>query len=179
MKFTPLNIQQQEFSKGLKGYKQEEVRTFLLSVADSYEEILNENNELKSEIESLKKKNLEFQKIEKSLQDTLLSAQENSTKAVEDARKKTGFLVKDAEEKATKILESAKKEADGIRNSVTKLREEKHLLISKLKGIIESQAGLLNLGFSEDVRVAPEIRKKGSDGGDDKINVDEIVEKLL
>ncbi|GJQ64449.1 MAG: hypothetical protein SCALA702_35020 [Melioribacteraceae bacterium] len=181
MKFTPLNIQQQEFTKALKGYKAEEVRTFLDSVANSYEDLLSENSALKQEIEELKRKNSEFKKIEKSLQDTLLNAHESSSKAVEEAKKKTGTLVKEAEERAAKILDNAKREAESIKNSVSKLRDEKHLLISRLKGIIESQAGILNIGLSdnEDRKEPSENRNKGNKGGEDQIDVDEIVEKLL
>lgn len=181
MKFTPLNIQQQEFTKTLKGYKTDEVRTFLDSVANSYEDILNENSSLKTEIEELKRKNSEFKKIEKSLQDTLLNAHESSSKAVEDAKKKTGTLVKEAEDRAAKMLDNAKKEAESIKNAVTRLRDEKHLLVSKLKGIIESQAGLLNIGFSDSLerKESPDHKNRGNRGGDDHIDVDEIVEKLL
>jgi len=36
MRFTPLNIKQQEFSKALRGYNAEEVRVFLERLANEY-----------------------------------------------------------------------------------------------------------------------------------------------
>lgn len=180
MKLSPLNIQQQEFTRGIKGYKIEEVRSFLESVADAFESLNAENNDLKKEVENLKRKNDEFKKIERSLQDTLLSAQESSSKAVETAKARTTTLIKEAEEQASGIVENAKKEADGIREAVTTLRQEKDMLISRLKGIIEAQAALLNISFTEENNSKAKTGKVKEENSDkNNINVDEIVEKLL
>ena len=104
-----------------------------------------ENESLKSEVDSLTEQIGEYKKIEKNLQDTLLKAQENSTKSLETTKKQTNLMMKEAELKASQIIEKARENANDIRNAIINLREEKDLIISKLKAIVSSQSNLLEL----------------------------------
>ena len=45
-------------------------------------------------------------------------------------------MIKEAEIKASQIIEKAKENANEIRNSVINLREEKDLIVAKLKSIV-------------------------------------------
>ena len=51
---TPLDIQEKEFPKGVRGYKEESVDEFLDLITIDYEEVLKENEDLKLETERLK-----------------------------------------------------------------------------------------------------------------------------
>ncbi|HEX9252217.1 MAG TPA: DivIVA domain-containing protein, partial [Ignavibacteriaceae bacterium] len=79
MKISPIEIRQQEFTKKMRGYDPDEVQNFLESLAEELDKLNNENESLKIEFESLTEQINEYKKIEKNLQDTLLSAQESST----------------------------------------------------------------------------------------------------
>ena len=93
MKISPLEIRQQEFTKKMRGFDPDEVQSFLESLADELQKLNEENESLKSEVESLTEQINEFKKIEKNLQDTLLSAQESSAKAMEATKKQTGLMI--------------------------------------------------------------------------------------
>jgi cell division initiation protein len=119
----------------------------------------------------------EFARIEKSLQDTLLKAQESSTKAIESTKKQTSLMIKEAEIKAAQVIEKAKNYAEEIRNSVINLREEKDLIIAKLKAIVNSQARLLDMRVAdagEEIVSAKEIENPNKLN----IDIDKIVENL-
>jgi len=116
------------------------------------ETLQKENEQLKKELETANSRLTEFRKIEKNLQDTLLKAQESSTKSLESAKKQTTLMVKEAEIKASQIMEKARESANEIRTAVITLREEKDLVVAKLKSIISSQAQLLEMKVEMPVR---------------------------
>lgn len=179
MKFSAHSIKNQQFDKVLRGYDTGEVHNFLEKLADEVEELNNENETLKKELEKANNRINDYRKIEKNLQDTLLRAHESSSKAVESARKQSVLIIKEAELKAAQIVEKSKQNADEIRNAVLTLREEKNVIIARLKALINSQAGILEIKTDVN-RIAeiPENIKPESDAQLD-IRVDEIVDKLL
>ena len=174
---SPLSIKKQEFNSSLRGYDKEEVEAFLEKLADDFEELQQENESIKRQLDDANLRLSEFARIEKSLQDTLLKAQDSSTKAIESTKKQTNLMIKEAEIKASQIIEKAKNYAEEIRNSVINLREEKDLIISKLKAIVNSQARLLDMRVAdagEEIVSAKEIENPNKLN----IDVDKIVDNL-
>jgi cell division initiation protein len=174
---SPLSIKKQEFNKSFRGYDLEEVQAFLEKLADDFEEMQQENESTKRQLDDANLRLSEFARIEKSLQDTLLKAQESSTKAIESTKKQTGLMIKEAEIKASQIIEKAKSHSEEIRNSVISLREEKDLIVAKLKAIINSQARLLDMRVAdagEEVVSAKEIENPNKLD----IDIDKIVDNL-
>ncbi len=178
MKVSPISIKKQEFNKSMRGFDKDEVQAFLEKLADEFESLQKENDSLKKELDDATVKLTEFRRIEKNLQDTLLRAQESSTKSIESTKKQANLIVKEAEIKGSQILEKARENANEIRNAVINLREERDLIIANLKSIINSQAHLLEMKVEdagEEVVTAKQIEQaKKID-----INVDDIVNKLL
>jgi len=174
---SPLSIKKQEFNSSLRGYDKEEVEAFLEKLADDFEELQQENESIKRQLDDANLRLSEFARIEKSLQDTLLKAQDSSTKAIESTKKQTNLMIKEAEIKASQIIEKAKNYAEEIRNSVINLREEKDLIIAKLKAIVHSQARLLDMRVAdagEEIISAKEIENPNKLN----IDVDKIVDNL-
>ncbi len=178
MKFSPLNIKRQEFSKSVRGYDKDEVQAFLDKLADEFDLLQKENETLKSELEEAKTKVSEFRKIEKNLQDTLLKAQESSTKSIESTKKQANLMLKEAEIKASQILEKARENANEIRNAVINLREERDLIVANLKSIIGSQSRLLEIKVEDAGEEAVEV-KTPEQAARMEVNIDDIVNKLL
>ena len=178
MKVSPISIKKQEFNKVLRGYDKDEVQAYLEKLSDEFEALQKENESLKNDLEESAAKLAEFRKIEKNLQDTLLKAQESSSKSIESTKKQTGLMIKEAEIKASQLLEKAKESANEIRNAVINLREERDLIIANLKSIINSQAHLLEMKVEEAGEEEIEVKQIEQPKKID-INVDEVVNKLL
>ncbi|MCU7495217.1 MAG: DivIVA domain-containing protein [Ignavibacteria bacterium] len=184
MKYTPLSIKSQQFKKVVRGFDKDEVQVFLDRLADEFEKLSGENETLKKDLEKANARISEFRKIEKNLQDTLLKAHESSSKAVESAKKQTALIMKEAELKAAQIVEKAKSDADKIRNAVLALREERNLIIAKLKALLNSQASLLEMKLENSGREVTEkdmaTEKKAPEAAENlNLNIDDILEKLL
>lgn len=178
MKLSPLLIKKQEFEKSFRGYNVDEVQTFLDKISSEMEYLINENEDLEQEVESLNAKVTEFQKIEKNLQDTLLRAQETSAQALESAKKQSALIVKEAEIKASQIIQNAEDIANEMRNAVIALREEKDLIIARLKAIVSTQTNLLE-GKVKDAGEEPKKTKAQDEPEKLDIDVDGIVDRLL
>lgn len=179
MKTNPADIRTHSFNKALRGFDVDEVEVFLEKLADELDELQKENFRLNEEVEKMSERVNEYRKIEKNLQDALIAAQESSNRAADSARKQANLIIKESELKARQIVEKAKEEAGNIRTSVYRLREERDIIIAKLKSIVETQEKLLNKDNSniklKTTRVITETKKDSSE----EINVDNILEKLL
>ncbi|MGK9477028.1 DivIVA domain-containing protein [Melioribacter sp. OK-6-Me] len=184
MKFTPYGIKNQEFNKSVRGYDRDEVKAFLERLADEFEKISSENEKLQKELELKEEQLTEYKRLEKNLQAALLSATETTSKAVDSTKKQTALMIKEAEIKATQMIEKAKASADALRESIVKLREEKKLLISKLKAMVDTQSNLMEMIADKnktmpDLKLRREIKDDSQKEEQTDINVDDILEKLL
>lgn len=177
MKISPMEIRQQEFSKKMRGFDPDEVSPFLEKLADDLDELQKENESLKIQVDELNEQLAEFKKIEKNLQDTLLKAQESSTKSLESSKRQTNLMIKEAELKSAQIIEKARESANEIRSAVVNLREEKDLLIAKIKAIVNSQANLLETKVEGAGNEPASARKKDENQNLD-IDINDILNKL-
>ena len=181
MTITPINIKTQEFTKSLRGYDADEVQSFLEKLAVELEELINENETLRDENSELKRSLDEYKKIEKDLQTTLLNAQDSSTRSIETAKNQTDMILKQSKLEAFQIIEKANEKANEIRDAVNHLKEEKDLIISKLKAIVNTQSTLLEgkVKKTDGGLKEPEKTKQQQAKDDFDVDVDDIVNKLL
>lgn len=178
MKLSPLFIKKQEFEKSMRGYNVDEVQAFLDKISSEMEELINENEALDQEVESLNKKIAEFQKTEKNLQDTLIKTKETLVQELDSAKKQSSLIIKEAEIKASQIVQNAEDTANEMRNAVITLREEKDLIIARLKAIVSTQTNLLE-GKVKDAGEEPKKTKTQDAPEKLDIDVDGIVDRLL
>ena len=87
-------------------------------------------------------------------------------------------MIKEAEIKASQLIENARENANEIRNAVSLLKEEKDLIIARLRAIVNSQANLLEGKVKEAGDEPAESKKQGASEKVD-VDVDDIVDKLI
>jgi cell division initiation protein len=71
---TPLEIQNKEFRRGIRGYKEDEVDEFLDKIILDYEKLYKENLELKDNLEGMHHQLEQYREIEETLKKTLIMA---------------------------------------------------------------------------------------------------------
>ncbi len=143
MTLTPLDIHNKEFSRSFRGYNREEVNEFLDRIVKDYESIIKKNIELKEEVEKLNSKLEHYQKMEETLHNAIIVAQETAEEVKESARKEAEVKKKEADTEANRRLEEANNEVVKSRYELEKLR--KHILAQKthFKSILNTQLELL------------------------------------
>ena len=145
MKLTPIDIRKWEFKKGVRGYDKYEVQAFLELASEEFEKLQQERREFEQKSKRLEKEVEEYRRVEKSLQDTLISAKETTDKSMQNSRKEAELIVGDAELHADKIMDSARKKASKIEDEITRLTVLRDSFAVKLKGMLNSQIELLEL----------------------------------
>ena len=153
MKVTPLDIKKQRFKIKVRGYDTDEVETFLEMVADEYETILNDRNRIGEEYTKSKTQLQDYQQVEKTLQDTLMNAQETVSQSRENSKREANILVREAELKAERVLDEAREKLDRMRNDLLILRAQKESFAKRLKHLLESQIELIKVLEIDDIHL--------------------------
>ncbi len=143
MKITPLDIKKQEFKKVMRGYDPVEVDTFMDMMANEFEEVLKQQKEMRDRSIELDTQLKDYKQIEKTLQQTLLQAQEVTGRTYESARKEAEIIVKDAESRAAKIVEQANSELMRINKELSELRIRRESLVGRMRVLLSAELDLL------------------------------------
>lgn len=155
MKLTPLDIKKQEFRRVMRGLDPEEVGAFLDMVADEFETLVRERNRLDEENIKLRTQLQDYQNVEKSLKQTLVTAQESVVHSRENSKREADMLVREAELQAEKIIEEAKIRLAKLKNELLVVRAQKDSFARRLRHLLESQLELIgvleldDLGFGD------------------------------
>ncbi|MCK5145480.1 DivIVA domain-containing protein [bacterium] len=151
MKITPLEIKKQFFKSKVRGFDQAEVESFLEMVADEYEAAMNEKHKLAEEVIKLRTQLRDYQQVERTLQDTLMNAQESVSQSRENSRREAQILIREAELKSERILDDARGRLDKMKNELIVLRSQKESFAKRLKHLFESQLELIKVLEMDDV----------------------------
>jgi cell division initiation protein len=152
---TPLDIQKQTFTRGLKGYNVDEVRGYLHLVAEEIEHLVREVDRLQRENNMLREDLDEHNQRERILKDTLLSAQKVSEDVKANARKEAELIVKDAELLSERIVAQAMSRVGELERAIQDLKIERRAARIKLQGTLETVQHMLTLDAEQEANEQP------------------------
>lgn len=136
---TPLDIQTKEFSKGVRGYKEEEVDSFLDLVTVDMERLIAENNNLKADVARLNADVEKYRGSEGAVLDTLEAAKALMGDISASAEKRAAILLKNAELDAELITREARESVDKIMEESISLRNRFTSFKAKYRSLLESE----------------------------------------
>ena len=134
---TPLDLNGKTFSKSFRGYDTDEVNQFFLQISKEYERLYQDNVELKDSVERVSAKLEYYQRMESTMQSTLVVAQEAADEVKKNSLQKAEVLTKE-----TELACSKQKEA--IVSFCNKLRADTEAEITRMKSEAEA--------YSEEIR---------------------------
>jgi cell division initiation protein len=143
MKLTPLDVRKQEFKKVMRGYDPIEVETFMEMMANEFESLLKEQNESRGKTIELESDLKNYKQIERTLQQTLMQAQEATGKTYEAARRDAESIIKEAEMKASGIVNAAHAEVAKLNSEIVQLRSRKDSMVGRLRVLLSSELELI------------------------------------
>lgn len=176
MKITPLEVKRQQFKKVMRGFDPVEVDTFLDMLSNELEDLIKRNKELNDRAIELEVQLRDYKNMEKTLQQTLMQAQETSGRSIENSRKEADLIVQEAQMKATQILEKARLDFSQSKEEIAHLKARKESIISRLKVLLSSEVELLRALEIDDEEVSRSDPSHGT--GKEEIAIDEILKKL-
>jgi cell division initiation protein len=156
MKISALDIQRQKFQIKIKGYDQDEVQTFLHTVAETVEELSRQNEQYRMEIERLRESLNDYEERDHILKNTLVTAQKTSETMGLNAKKESELIIKEAEFKAAKLMEHAQSQVLKIQKDMLDLRLQRKALQDKIQTSIHIMQKILEYQ-KEDEKQAEKI----------------------
>lgn len=136
---TPIEIENKEFKKVLRGYKEEEVDEFLDIIKEDYELLYRENSELKEKVRLYQDQINKYENIEETLKATLITAQTAAEDTCSTANKKAKIIVEEADLKSRQIIEQANNRVIDIRKEYDYLVKEFKVFRNKFKSLLEDE----------------------------------------
>jgi len=136
MRITPMDIEQQEFSRSFRGYNEEEVDDFLDKIVKDYEELINENVRLNEEIERMQEKLKEFGEIEETLRSALVNTQKSAEEMKGRVEKEAKIIIEKAEMEAKALKQQVFQKEDLVKNEIDNLRRYKFTFKEKFKSML-------------------------------------------
>ena len=144
MNVSPLDLRQQRFRKSFRGFDPVEVASFLVAVADDYEQALRETDQLKQDLTRMEAVLSTHREHEKNLQNTMTTAQKLSDDIKAAAELEARRIVREAEgrselllEKTQARLEDVQREIDGLKLKRKDVETSIEAHISTLRNTLE------------------------------------------
>jgi len=143
VRISPLDIRKQAFKKSLRGVDAEEVRIFLELVASEYEKVLQENAMMAEKIRHQDERLAEYRELEKSMRNSLVTADRIASESREASERDAARLVQDAQARAERILEDARERLHGLIGEIETLKGKKQVYARRFWTLVEGQIGML------------------------------------
>jgi len=161
---TPLDIQNKEFKKSIRGYNETEVDEFLDEILKDYEKLYKENMELKDKILLLNEQIEKYNSLEHTLKETLIVAQSTADEVIGAAKKKANSIIESANVEAKRLIDEANNEVYRIRKEYEHLVKEMLIFKTRYKSFIEAQLTTLEEFYSEMEKSSSSVRDQDRSG---------------
>jgi cell division initiation protein len=127
----------------MRGYSEEQVDVFLDEVADEFERLFQDNIELRERIQLLDEQVTGYENLKETLNNTLVSAQQQADATRANANKEGELILRDAEIKARGIVSETYSEKQRIQQSLIQLRQIEEDFRFKFRSLLEAHINLL------------------------------------
>ncbi len=136
---TPLDIQNKIFGRAVRGYKEEEVDSFLDLLTVDYERVIDDNENLRKQLTELQDRLEEYKGTEDSVLKTLEAAKALMNDISASAEKRAEILVKNAQLDAELLKRQARESVERFREEELTLSQRVASVRSRFKTILESE----------------------------------------
>lgn len=152
---TPADIHNKEFSRGFRGYNEEEVDDFLDEIVYEFEELIKKNTRLAEDLALERKKTAQYQEMEKNLHETMDVAQKTADEAVQSAKIRVEEMERAAKEDCERLRHQTEMAIQRrMEDATAKVRMQQELyeagiarerqFIVRLRSLLRSELAILN-----------------------------------
>ncbi len=136
---TPEIIRNKDFTRGVRGYKEEEVDQFLDLVAVDIDALLRENAALRDRIKALMQEAERYRGSESTILGTLEAAKALMTDISASAEKRAEILLKNAELDAERIRRDARESVEQMTEDAVALSRRWELFSARFRNLLETE----------------------------------------
>lgn len=133
----------ERFSYEVNGYNRDEVNKFVENVIAQTEEFVSKYKIQQKKIESLNQELEHYRKIESSLKDAIIRAEDTSNHIKKMAREEADIIITDAKHNASRIVNESLLKAEKIEMKCEYIENNMKIFKRKLKLIMEQQMAVV------------------------------------
>ena len=156
MNISPLDLRQQRFRRAVRGFDPVEVTSLLTAVADDYEQALRETDKLRTELTRMEALLNEHREHEKSLRNTLMTAQRLADEIKEHADQEAKRVVREAEARADLLLQKSAIRLEDVQREIDGLKLKRREVETSIEATIQTLRNTLDYVRERDDRDAEE-----------------------
>ncbi len=152
MNVTPLDLRQQKFKSAMRGYDRGEVDALLHEVAEDYEGALREADRMRTDVARLEAALAEHRSEERSLKNTLVSAQRLADELRDTAERDAERVLHEAESRADMLIQKAQGRLEDLQREIEGLRSRRRETETSVEAIINALKNTLDFVREQDAR---------------------------
>ncbi len=145
MRITPIDIQNKEFEKTFRGYKQIEVDEFLEQVAKDFEQVIKDKMALENKMQMTEERLAQYQKLETTLHNSIIVAQETAEDIKRNASKEAELIRREADKEAQRTIEESRYKASRILAEHEEIYKQAQIFKLRFRSFIEAQLASMEL----------------------------------
>lgn len=138
MNVSPLDLRQQRFGTAMRGFDKVEVTSFLMAVADDYEQALRETDRLRTDLARLEGIVSQHRENEKNLQNTLVTAQKLADDIKAHAEEEARRIVRDAQGRSELLLQKTEARLEDIQREIDGLKLKRRDVETTIESTIQT-----------------------------------------
>ncbi len=145
MNFTPNDLSNIIFRKSVMGgLNENQVYEVIQKIIEDYSDYIRDMVKAKDQVVELKDRLSHYEKIEETLKNSLVLAQQTSSEIIGNAEKKAENMIQEAKAKSQTIIEEANREVIKIQFESERLKRDLEVYKGKVKAILQAQMKLLD-----------------------------------
>lgn len=141
---TPIDIQNKDFSKKIKGYDCDEVDDFLDEIIKDYQLLIKENQSLKNKIGMLTKTVENYKSLEETMTKSVEMAKQTAKDIKDNASAEAKMIVNNAKLDASRLAKQIDDEHIKRRQEMLKIKSETDMYRARIKTVCESMIKMLD-----------------------------------
>ncbi len=148
MRIAPIDIANKTFGRKLFGLDTEEVYDFLRDIADEFETLARQNEQLLQKQKTLEVSVQEHQEREETLKQTLQTASQMSERMKVEAQKEAELIVREARQRSDIIIREARESLRNMYQDVNDLKKSRMQFEAGLKSLVKAHLAMIDQGHT-------------------------------
>ena len=141
---TPLDIQNKDFTKKMRGYDPDEVDDFLDAVIKDYTALMKENQSLKSKLGMLTKTVENYKSIEESMTRSVEMAKQTAQDLKDNANAEAQMIINNAKLDASRLAKQIDDEHIKRHQEMLRVKSETDMFKTRVKNMCEGLVKVLD-----------------------------------
>jgi cell division initiation protein len=152
MNVSPLDLRQQKFATVMRGFDKVEVTSFLMAVAEDYDQALRETDRMRQDLARLEGLISQYRDHEKSLQSALMTTQKLADDIRANAEEEARRIIREAQGRSDLLLEKTQARLEDVQREIDGLKLKRRDVETSIESTIQTLKNTLEYVREQEAR---------------------------